>query len=198
MSRRVTSGTSPGPRDRDASDTAEVYFPGEVVQLLGLQGVTYDTLRRLHRIAWASVTRGTPAPDLNGAWSRYTATDVARLDVLVDLCGGRAALAPDRRLNMRGVPEACGALLELGSTDPLLEVPMARIGSKIVAILDGFAFEPATGQVVLPVAGARPAGQAPVPSPPTAVMAAKKTARLSRRREIELALAAKASLRRQK
>lgn len=174
-------------RAENAPETG--YYPAQVVGLLGLDGMTYDTLRRLRGVIRMS-QRDRPAAVPRDSWSRWTPEDLARLDVLVELCGGRDALQPGRRLNMRGVIEACTSLIELGCDDPLLEVSMARAGSKIVAFLDGFVFEPATGQAVMPVArgGLHTDDRS---SAAASVRAARESVGLTGQREVELARAAR-------
>jgi len=127
-----------------------VFFPSEVARLLGLEGVDYDTLRRLFRLS--RTTQGHPDPTAGlGAnkWARFTLSDLACTEALVQVGGGRIALKSGKRLLLGEVEQACERLRSAGATNPLLEVPMMRVGrTRIVAYLDGHLFEPVTGQIV--------------------------------------------------
>jgi len=122
-----------------------VFFPGEVARLLGLEHVEYDQLRRLFVLA--RTLRGEDHP--GRAWSRFSLADLAATEVLVALGGGRSRLRRGQRLILGDVEAACHALRALGIANPLLEVPMARLGRRVVARIGGYVVEPATGQLAL-------------------------------------------------
>lgn len=113
---------------------------------MNLGDIEYDQLRRLYRLA--RVTRGLPPP--GPGWARFTLADLACVEALIKLGGGRQALRPGHRLILGDVEAACQALLEAGVDNPLLEVGLSRVGGRrLVARVDGYVFEPATGQLVL-------------------------------------------------
>jgi len=121
------------------------FFPGEVARLLGLNGIDYAQLREMHKVG--RLSRGLPAP--GRGWARFSLADLATLEVLLTLGGGRGALLAGRRLVLGDVTATCDSLRGLGFDNPLLQVPLAREGRRILARVDGFVFEPATGQLVL-------------------------------------------------
>jgi hypothetical protein len=126
-----------------------VFFPGEVARLLGLEGVDYAQLRQLFVLT--HTLRGEPEP--GRGWSRFTLADLAATEVLVDLGGGREALARGRRLVFGDVERACDALRAMGFDNPLLQVPMARHGRRILARVGSHVIEPTSGQMALETAG---------------------------------------------
>ena len=146
MADRVSNHRERAPRARLRSDLAAAeFFPGEVARLLGLEGVDYAQLRDLHRIGRRA--RGLATPGRK--WARYTLADLAAVEVLVTLGGGRDALSKGRRLVLGDIVRTCDALRGLGFDNPLLQVPMARDGRRILARVNGFVLEPTTGQLVL-------------------------------------------------
>lgn len=126
-----------------------MFFPGEVARLLGLDGVDYSQLRRLFILA--RTLRGETPP--NRGWSRFTLADLAATEVLVALGGGREVLASGRRLILGRVELTCLALREMGFDNPLLQVPLARDGRRILARVDGYVFEPVSGQLTIEETG---------------------------------------------
>ncbi|WP_143483683.1 hypothetical protein [Propionicimonas paludicola] len=79
----------------------------------------------------------------------------------IDLSGGLEALAEGQRLRrLTHLTAACHALRRppYAFADPLLEVPMYRIGGSILALVDGTLFNPLTGQQALQVAPDRAGG----------------------------------------
>jgi hypothetical protein len=128
-----------------ANVAAAEFFPGEAMRLLGLEGIDYAQLRAMYSLA--RVSRGEPAP--GRGWARFTLADLAALEVLVALGGGRESLLRGRRMVLGEVLETCSALRERGFDNPLLQVPMAREGRRILARVDGLLVEPITGQAVL-------------------------------------------------
>lgn len=121
-----------------------VFYPGEVARLLDLGDIEYDTLRKLYELSRGC--RGLPEP-ADGTWSLFDLEDLACTDALVRIAGGRDALNRDRRLAFGDVRAACLALMKAGATNPLIEVPMVRVGRRIYASIDDALFEPATGQL---------------------------------------------------
>jgi hypothetical protein len=69
------------------------------------------------------------------------------LQRLVELCGGAEAVGVGRRLSLKPLRRALAHLLDLGFVNPLVQVPMARDGNRIVATLEGVTFEAGSGQV---------------------------------------------------
>lgn len=145
MAKRVgeTARRRPAQRLRNKEDDG-YFFPGEVVAMLGLGDIDYQQMRRLFRLVREQ--SGTP---VNAGWSRYSLVDVAALQVLVSLCGGPAALAPQRRLRIECIRKACSALRGLGVENPLLDVRLRRIGDRVYAELDGSILDPVSGQLAL-------------------------------------------------
>lgn len=68
---------------------------------------------------------------------------------LIELCGGKAALARSRRLRFGPVRDACRALRRQGIDNPLLQVPMIRQGNQVFALVEGTLVVPESGQLVL-------------------------------------------------
>lgn len=152
MSRKVHGHLEKRPAERIASDVAEAaFFPGEVARLLGLDGIEYDQLRRMFVLS--RVLRGEPSPGRK--WSRFTLGDLAATEVLLRLGGGREQLALGRHLILGDVERACKALIDLGVQNPLLQVPMARDGRRILARVGEYVIEPVSGQLALEDAGQR-------------------------------------------
>lgn len=152
MARRVPVDTdAPSPAERGGATSEAVFFPSEVARLLGLEGIDYDTLRRLFRLSRTTQGRPDPTTGLSAnKWARFSLSDLACTEALVQVGGGRQALQSGKRLLLGEVEEACERLRSAGASNPLLEVPMLRVGrTRIVAYLDGQLFEPVTGQVVL-------------------------------------------------
>jgi hypothetical protein len=146
MSRRVEEHDPRQPAERVHRDvSAAVFFPGEVARLLRLGNVEYDQLRKLFVLA--RVLRGEPHPGRR--WSRFTLGDLAAIEVLVALGGGRPHLASGKRLVLGEVVQACRALREVGIENPLLQVPMVRIGRRVFARVEDYLVEPTTGQLAL-------------------------------------------------
>jgi hypothetical protein len=149
MADQIARHTERAPARRLRADVlAAEFFPGEVARLLGLTGVNYAQLREMYRLA--RVSRGLDEP--GRGWSRFTLADLAAVEALVALGGGRAALKVGRRLVLGDIQQTCDALRRLGFDNPLLQVPMAREGRRILARVDGFVLEPSSGQLVLETA----------------------------------------------
>ena len=152
MGRRVHEHAERAPLRRVHGPAADaVFFPGEVARLLGLEGVDYSQLRRLFVLA--RTLRGElPEPR---SWSCFTLADLAATEVLVALGGGREVLTHGRRLVFGSIERTCLALREMGFDNPLLQVPLARDGRRILARVDAYVFEPASGQLTLEETGKR-------------------------------------------
>lgn len=112
--------------------------------MLGIDDVDYHQLRRLFRLVRE---QGGGAP--NDGWSRYTLTDIAALNIAIELCGGKHALQPGRHLQIEPLRKACRALRQQGIANPLLEVRLERQGRKVFADVGGTLFDPQTGQTAL-------------------------------------------------
>jgi len=54
-----------------------------------------------------------------------------------------------RRLVFGRVEATCRALADMGFDNPLVQVPLRRDGRRILAQIDAYVFEPATGQLVI-------------------------------------------------
>lgn len=145
MSGKISHHSERHPSSPQPGTRAAVFFPGEVAALLDLENIEYDQLRKLWVLSLTS--RGEPVP--TGKWARFSLRDLAATEVLLGLVGPRERLAQGRHLNFRGVKEACDALRTLGFTDPLLQVPMVRDRSRIVAMVDEYVVVPANGQLAL-------------------------------------------------
>ena len=150
MSGKLRDHFERAPSQRIHDVRAEVvFFPGEVARLLGLTDIDYSQLRRLFLLA--RVLRGDPAPPR--AWSCFTVADLASTEVLVGLGGGRERLAQGRRLTFVNLEATCLALRDMGFDNPLLQVPLARNGRRILARVDSYIFEPSSGQMMLDQTG---------------------------------------------
>lgn len=119
--------------------------------MLGLGAIDYAQLRRMLRIARASKGLSDPGR----GWTRFTLADIAAIEILIDLGGGRSVLEQGRRLVLGDIKETCDALRRLGFEDPLLQVPLTREGRRIVATINGIRIEPVRGQLVLDAATAQ-------------------------------------------
>ena len=134
------------------------YRVAEVASMLGLDGlIRYDRLHALERVvvdinpAHAVERR---AGSGSTGWRRYALDDVARIVVLIDLCGGEDAFA----VPPRGHAAAAEAGRNLrapkwGYDDPLLQVPLVRLERAVLAHVDGLLVNPITGQELLTLAG---------------------------------------------
>lgn len=167
MSRRLADFRSRPPIVRVLSDEPErggYFYPGEVADMLELESIDYRQLRRMFDIARRTANRELPPARLvtprsgsaagseheRSAWARFSLRDVASVAVVLALAGGQDRLLdPRRRLMFRGIEEACAALRLLGYTEPLLQVPLARSGRTIVAVIRESVVDPTNGQVVL-------------------------------------------------
>ena len=138
------------------------YRVAEVASMLGLDGlIRYDRLHALERVvvdinpAHAVERR---AGSGSTGWRRYALDDVARIVVLIDLCGGEdafAAVGSPRLLGLHQVREAGRNLRapKWGYDDPLLQVPLVRLERAVLAHVDGLLVNPITGQELLTLAG---------------------------------------------
>lgn len=131
------------------------YRASEVVGALGLEGtLRYDRLASFERVI-KNINAAHAVPRTGGedgrGWRTYGLTDIARLVVLIDLCGGTDAFAENGSPRLRGLHAVQAAALALrerrGYDDPLLEVPLVRVGRTVLALIDGQLIEPGTGQV---------------------------------------------------
>jgi hypothetical protein len=112
------------------------------VDILGLNGIDYRQLRRIFRLVALDCA--------TTKWARFTFRDLAACAVAIELAGGKAALGDGRRLRLDRVERACYALQkQYGIKEPLLDVPLRLEGTTIVATIEGFTIEAATGQRTL-------------------------------------------------
>jgi hypothetical protein len=131
------------PRSRTAE--AGSFFPNEVVRILRLERVDYRQLRRLFRLV-RQVAGGSATA---GRWSRFSFQDLAAVRVALQLAGGPQALRRGRRLQLKGIEEACRALRDdYRLASPLTQARLHREGRTIVADLGGLHFLPQSGQLV--------------------------------------------------
>ena len=117
-----------------------VFYPGEVVRILGLRGIDYRQLRELFLIV-------TNKRKVDG-WSKYEFRDLVGLCAAIELLGGKEVLKKKReRLRIKYLKEVCTRLRNnYGVDQPLSEVRLERIADEIVVRLKGHTFEPVTGQ----------------------------------------------------
>jgi len=136
---------SPARRVRgDRVDGDGYFFPGEVARMLLLDGIDYRQLREMFKL----VRKQRLAP-VTRAWARFSLVDLACLEALLGVCGDREALAPGRKLSLRGIEACCDALRAQGFENPLLEVTLKRQGARVLAVIDGAVVDPRTGQQAL-------------------------------------------------
>ena len=130
------------------------YRPGDVTRLLGLQGLlTHEQFRRLALLA-SDLGPAWPTEPSPGRWLSLDTKAVLRICTLIDLCGGPTAMEPGRRLmRLRPVREACLGLraAPFSIADPLLEVQLFRVGSRVLALHQRSLIDPTTGQLGLVV-----------------------------------------------
>jgi|SRR5580704_3384567 hypothetical protein len=143
MAHRAEKRDLKTPRSRTAE--AGSFFPNEVVRILRLVRVDYRQLRRLFRLVRQAAGSSATA----GRWSRFSFQDLAALRVAIELAGGPRALRKGRRLQLKGIEEACRALRDdYRLTSPLTQARLHREGRTIVADLGGLHFVPQSGQLV--------------------------------------------------
>lgn len=155
MAQAVEGHRERAPSERlDGPVATAVFFPGEVVRMLDLRGASYAQIRRLFRLARR--LRGLPEPVKGDTrWARFTFSDIAAVEIIVAIGGGREALQHGRRLVLGDITAAVAALRCLGFDDPLFEVPMLREGRRILARVGGHLIEPTTAQLAFEVASRR-------------------------------------------
>ena len=146
MALKVGSRGDEGPRPtrRPAAAGPDAYYPGEVAQILGCPAIDYAQLRRLYRL----VRRQVPDQASTG-WAIFTLRDVAAADVALGLAGGAEGLRQGKRLILQPIETACDGLIALGLQEPLLTVPMLRLGSVVYALVDGTVLLARSGQELL-------------------------------------------------
>jgi hypothetical protein len=122
-----------------------MFYPGEVVRILGLEGMDYQQLRELWRLI-------SPAKNMpTRKWARYTFKDLVILRNAIELAGGREALKLGRRLRVKQLSRVLQALQsQFGAQDPLTEIRLERAGSLILAHMSGGKFDPVKSQYVFP------------------------------------------------
>jgi hypothetical protein len=151
MTKRVREFRPALPQARVAESSAPggYFYAGEAARILGLEQIDYQQIRKL--FMFVREQAGEPlGTEHKRRWSRFTVTDLACMEALVDLCGGKAALEEGRRLRIEPIRRACRSLRrEEGVVNPLLQVPMVRIGDQVFAVVDGTVIHPRSGQLVL-------------------------------------------------
>lgn len=118
------------------------FYPHEVAEILAVSELDYRQLRRL-REAVATV------PSVARGWARFSLADVAAVQIGLNLSGGIGRLARGSRLSVAPVEAACSALRAIGYACPVLQVDMIRVGSRILAQIDGNFVDPLNGQTVM-------------------------------------------------
>lgn len=127
--------------------TLGLFYPSEVVRILGLEGMDYRQLRQLFQIVRKQA--GQEAP-LEGKWARFAFRDLVAVKAALYLAGGEEALAPGRRLRLQDVEKICAKLKdELGLSNPLTEIAFKRRGRTVIARVQGLLFEPGSGQMLI-------------------------------------------------
>lgn len=112
--------------------------------------LSYQRLQTIAGVA-EKVTPHLRARRTGTEWRSYEPLDVARLAVVVSLCGGAGALQANGRLNGRQRLEAAAQKLissTYGLTDPLVEVPWIRQGRDLLVILEGTLLDPLRDQTL--------------------------------------------------
>lgn len=142
------------PRDRaqGSEAAAATFFPGEAADILELRstptgGVDYAQLRRLHGFVREQDGHGQSTSDSN--WSRWTFQDIAAGRVVVELLDMRERMRPCQRIRYDKLTKVCDALRSAGFRRPLLDVPLVRDGSEILAVVGRDVIEPLSNQHVL-------------------------------------------------
>jgi hypothetical protein len=146
MVRKFEGITTKSPRVRAPSEAlGPAFFPGEAAEILGLGAVDHARLRRLKRLRDTCAGRDS---ELGSSWLRLDITDLVAIQVLIDIGGGQDRLRDGRRVRTHGVVQVCERLRTLGHDDPLVQVPLARHGSRVVAYIAASWIEPASGQLL--------------------------------------------------
>lgn len=122
----------------------EFFYAAEAVAVLGVEGIEYRQLREL-----LTVIRGSDQSTGARRWARYSLADIAALEIAIELVGGRAVFEPKRRMRIAALRRALKALRDAGFMNPLIEVPLERQGTRIVARLRGVLIDPTNGQAQL-------------------------------------------------
>lgn len=129
------------PRSRSGIDVAFLYA-GEAAQLLDIADLDYRQIRTLYVFVRDQRGLATPA----GSWARFSPVDLICLTRLITLVGGKEQLAPNKRLRLHAVRQTTRWLRSRGVANPLLEVPMTRVGSRVLIQLSETDLDPLTGQ----------------------------------------------------
>lgn len=139
--------------------TSPPWRAAEVTSILGLEGrLSYQRLQGLGDLVRSLSPEAAPSrtSDRARAWRLYSAWDVARMCVVVDLCGGAAAFQvheDGRHPRLRGLQRVREVGMRLRGRphmlrDPLLEVPWVRQGREVFVVLNGEMIDPRSGQTV--------------------------------------------------
>lgn len=122
------------------------FYPGELVEVLGVERIDYRQLRIL-----LALVRGVEPGKLPRSWAQYSLPEVAGMRLALELCGAYTEQSSTARRYLRLSPleKACAALRSIGIENPLLEVPLVRHGSRIIAKVNGLLVDPTNGQLIL-------------------------------------------------
>ena len=130
-----------GPK-RELIAAVGVFFPGEVVRILGLKDIDYKQLRDLANLV-------SPGKTSRRKWGRYTFEDLIKLRSAIELAGGREALKLGKHLRVGHLSRVLGSLkAQFGVLNPLAEVKLERVGTSILAQVSGAKFDPIEAQYV--------------------------------------------------
>lgn len=134
-------------RTRCLVASKDYFYPGEVVRILGLEGLDYRQLARLYELATAHEQTRSRHPS---KWRRFTFEQLVAIRTAFDLVGGQEALHSRCRLRWKAVEAVCKTLRnEYGIENPLLQVRLERVGKAVVVHHEGITFDPRTGQMIL-------------------------------------------------
>src|SRR6266478_5380799 len=148
MAPKIHSHNSRKPLHRVSSARTGYFYPGEAARILGLDGVDYHQLRKLLLLAAGA----SPDKKESRRWARFSYKDLVMVKAAVNLAGGIDTLRKGRHLRLKRVRDACASLRHaFGVQDPLSSVKLVLDGQTIVAQMDGVAFEPVSGQLILDV-----------------------------------------------
>jgi len=123
------------------------FYPGEVVRILGLEGMNYAQLRRLFRLA----TGTSAAEDNDRGWARFTFRDLISVKAALALaCPENEQGATRRRLRLQRLERICEKLRrEYGIANPLAELAFTSVDGRIMVRVKGIWFDSETGQLLL-------------------------------------------------
>ncbi|GAA3873057.1 hypothetical protein GCM10022275_22640 [Tessaracoccus defluvii] len=127
----------------------------EVMALLRLERLSYQRLQALGDLVFELSPGDAASRDLvgPGSWRTYTPKDVARICVVIELCGDQAfnSHTGGTRHRLRGIAHlrrAARLLMgpQFNVADPLLDVSWIRQGRNLLVLLAGDLIDPLSGQ----------------------------------------------------